>query len=190
MWWPSPPAPPARATSLSPSERRRLALASPGHPVLLDVDLPELAAAEVRAVTARPFDASASVAFSPSGAPLPGALARLRGEALRAAVTRWRAMRDRSANRRDAHLVAIEELSRAGAGDVADVRVALAQLRTRRDLTTRDRETLLARVSLALGRLTARARRGRALATRGGNVTALVQTAPLEALREAAAGAR
>lgn len=68
--------------------------------------------------------------------------------------------------------------------------LALAQLRTRRDLTTRDRETLLARVSIALGRLTARARRGRALATRGGNVTALVQTAPLEALREAAAGAR
>ncbi len=76
---------------------------------------------------------------------------------------------------------------RAGAGDVADLRVALARLRTRRDLTTRDRDELMARVSLALGRLGARARRGRMLAARGGNVTALVQVAPYEELRDAAA---
>lgn len=184
--WPSPAAPPRRATALSEAERRRLALASPGHPVLLDVDLPELAAAEVRPLAPRPFAAGESRAFAPSGAALAGALPRATGEALTAAVERWRQLRDARANRPDAHLFAIEELSRAGAGDVADLRVALARLRTRRDLTTRDRDELTARVSLALGRLGARARRARALAARGGNVTALVQMAPYEALRDAA----
>ena len=38
-------------------------------------------------------------------------------------------------------------------------------------MTTRERDDVLSRVSLALGRLTARARRGRSLATRGGEVT-------------------
>ncbi len=184
--WPSPPAPPRRATALSEPERRRLALASPGHPILADVDLPELAAAALRPIAARALSAGESLAFSPSGAPLAGALPRATGDALTAAVERWRQLRDARVNRPDAHLFAIEDLSRAGAGDVADLRVALARLRARGDLSTRDRDELTARVSLALGRLTARARRGRELAARGGNVTALVQTAPLEELRDAA----
>ena len=181
-WWASPPPPPARATELTQAERRRLALASPGHPILLDVELPELAAAEVREVTSRPLDAGVSLGFTANGTPQAKAIPRARGEALRAAVSTWLSARNAVVARRDTHLFAIEELSRAGAGDVADVRVVLARLRTRSDLEARERDTLLARASLALGRLTARARRGRALAARGGNVTALVQTAPLEEL--------
>lgn len=184
-WWASPTAPPARVTALSPAERTRLALASPGRPILLDVDLPELAAAEVRAVTSRPLDAGVSLAFTANGSPQLKVIPRATGAALRASVRVWLSARDAVVARRDAHLFAIDELSRAGAGDVADVRVALARIRTRGDLDGRDRDALLARASLALGRLTARARRGRALASRGGDVTALAQTAPLEELRAA-----
>jgi hypothetical protein len=68
----------------------------------------------------------------------------------------------------------VSQLARAGAGDLADARA----------LTTSRDEF---RLSAALARATARAERGRALALRGGDVTALV---PLAHLDEAVALAR
>jgi hypothetical protein len=86
------------------------------------------------------------------------------------------------------NVVAIMELSRAGAADVADINAALIRLRASGaalDAETRGR--IASQLSLALGRLAARSRRGRDLAVRGGEVTALVQMARFETLRDEAA---
>jgi len=78
-------------------------------------------------------------------------------------------------------------LSRAGAADVADVNAAITRLRSSGSaLDAEGRGRVAAQLSLALGRLAARSRRGRDLAVRGGDVTALVQMARFESLRDEA----
>lgn len=179
--WPSPPAPPPRPTRLSDEERARLR-ARASHPVLLDVDIPELAAQEVRPIAAEPLAEGTSRVFDPLGGAHHHLLAT---RPTRAALERWIATQI-PAPTPYTHLLPIGQLSRAGAGDLADVRVVMARMRTAGSaMTTENRELLLARMSLAIGRATARARRGRELATRGGDSTALVQLAPVEAITEA-----
>ncbi|MBL8604760.1 MAG: hypothetical protein JNK72_22730 [Myxococcales bacterium] len=169
--WASPPPPGARVTQLSAAERARLAADAGGHPILLDVSLDERAA-NLRPVRAEPLALGAVRAFDTLGQALP----RPRGP--------------REWARPVAGVVVIGQLSRAGAGDLADVRAALASLDA--DAGSADRrDRLLAVASLALGRAAARARRGRDLALRGGDVTALVQLARLdERIDEVAAAAR
>jgi hypothetical protein len=180
--WPSPTAPPERATRISAAELARRSARGAGHPILLDIDLPELSAASVRAVASRSLGALASVAWDALGDGLAMTPAAGAG-----GMERWFLRRRQMFARPEAHLVAVERLARAGAGDVADLRVALARLRVAAGtLSETEREGLLARVSLALGRLTARAHRGRGLATRGGDVTALVQVSSAEDLADLA----
>lgn len=180
--WPSPTAPPERATRISSAELARRTARGAGHPILLDIDLPELAAASVRAVTSRSLAPPVSVAWDALGDTLAMTPAAGAG-----GMERWFLRRRQMFARPEAHLVAVERLARAGAGDVADLRVALARLRVAAGtLSDTEREGTLARVSLALGRLTARAHRGRGLATRGGDVTALVQVSSAEDLADLA----
>ncbi|MBI5515893.1 MAG: hypothetical protein HY909_19080 [Deltaproteobacteria bacterium] len=178
--WATPAPPAARATRLTPAARARLR-AQAQHPVLLDVDLPELAAREVRPVAPVALAPGESRVFTPLGLPGSGA----GPGASQALLSRWCANRSAAVGRPEAHLYAISELSRAGSGDLADARTALARLRTGGG-APEARQALLAQLSLALGRGTARARRGRSLALRGGDVTALAQLASLEALRDEA----
>jgi hypothetical protein len=180
--WPSPTAPPERATRISSAEIARRTARGAGHPILLDIDLPELSAASVRAVASRSLAPPASVAWDALGDGLAMTPAAGAG-----GMERWFLRRRQMFVRPEAHLVAIERLARAGAGDVADLRVSLARLRVAAGtLSETEREGILARVSLALGRLTARAHRGRRLATRGGDVTALVQLSSAEDLADLA----
>ncbi len=184
--WPSPAAPTARRTRLTSAEIARLRTNSPGHPVLLDVDLPDLAASAVRPVTSQSIPPDEVFAWDPLGA------AHRHGPAVRssrATVLRWIAAVNTAVARHGAHILAIAMLGRAGGGDVADARAAIDLLHTQGDaLPTDQRQRLIHLLSLALGRGTARARRGRDLAGRGGDVTALVQLAPIDDLREAARG--
>ncbi len=182
--WPSPPAPAARSTRLTRAEIARRRAVDPSHPVLLDVDLPELAAMAVRPVASHALPAGDTAAWDPlgdtHGRPPPA-------HAPRAALVRWVAAVNAAVASPGAHLVAIARVGRAGAGDLADARAATARLRAAGStLAPRDRGELASALSLALGRATARARRGRELAARGGDVTALVQLAPTEDLCAAA----
>jgi hypothetical protein len=181
--WPSPPAPPAQATRLTPAQIAALRQQTPEHPVLLDVEIRELDAV-LRPVASRALRRAERVLFSPLGAVAP-ALRGVAGArdtaALVVALQRW------AAEQRP-NVVAIMELSRAGAADVADINAALIRLRASGaalDAETRGR--IASQLSLALGRLAARSRRGRDLAVRGGEVTALVQMARFETLRDEAA---
>ena len=180
--WPSPPAPPARATRLTPAQVAALRRQTPDHPVLLDVEIRELDAV-LRPVASRALRPGERVLFSPLGVPTaaPRTLAAARDEAAgRAALERW------AATRRP-NVVAIGVLSRAGAADVADVNAAITRLRSSgAALDAEGRGRVAAQLSLALGRLAARSRRGRDLAVRGGDVTALVQMARFESLRDEA----
>jgi hypothetical protein len=180
--WPSPPAPPAQTTRLTPAQIAALRRQTPDHPVLLDVEIRELDAA-LRPVASRALRAGELVVFSPLGAatPTPRPLARppdpLGGSA---ALRGW-------VETHRPNVVAIGVLSRAGAADVADVNAAITRLRsTGAALDEETRGRVAAQLSLALGRLAARSRRGRDLAVRGGDVTALVQMARFEALRDEA----
>jgi len=130
-------------------------------------------AARPRPVASRGLGAGASLAFSPGGGPLPGATPRATGARLRVAVRAWIVRR----NAVDARGAAFAALSRAGAEDVADVRAAFEWLRG--GASGRDLDTALGGLSLALGRLHARARRARALSDAGA-------LAPFEALRDEA----
>ena len=181
--WPSPPAPPAQSTRLTPAQIAALRRQTPEHPVLLDVEIRELDAV-LRPVASRALRRAERVLFSPLGAVAP-ALRGVAGvrdtAALVVALQRW------AAEQRP-NVVAIMELSRAGAADVADINAALIRLRASGaalDAETRGR--IASQLSLALGRLAARSRRGRDLAVRGGEVTALVQMARFETLRDEAA---
>lgn len=180
--WPSPPAPPARATRLTPAQVAALRQQTPEHPVLLDVEIQELDAV-LRPVASRALRPGERVLFSPLGAvaTTPRPLAAARGEAAAlAALQRW-------AEVRRPNVVAIGALSRAGAADVADINAALIRLRASgAALGEETRGRVASQLSLALGRLAARSRRGRDLAVRGGDVTALVQMARFEALRDEA----
>lgn len=180
--WPSPPAPPARATRLTPAQVAALRQRTPEHPVLLDVEIQELDAV-LRPVASRALRPGERVLFSPLGtvAPTPRPLAAARDEAAAvAALQRW-------AEARRPNVVAIGVLSRAGAADVADINAALIRLRASgAALGEETRGRVASQLSLALGRLAARSRRGRDLAVRGGDVTALVQMARFEALRDEA----
>jgi len=180
--WPSPPAPPARATRLTPAQIAALRQQTPEHPVLLDVEIRELDAV-LRPVASRALRPGERVLFSPLGAvaPTPRPLAAARDEsAAVAALQRW-------AEVRRPNVVAIGVLSRAGAADVADINAALIRLRASgAALGEETRGRVASQLSLALGRLAARSRRGRDLAVRGGDVTALVQMARFEALRDEA----
>lgn len=180
--WPSPPAPPARATRLTPAQVAALRRQTPDHPVLLDVEIRELDAV-LRPVASRALRSGERVLFSPLGAvaPTPRPLAAARDEAAAvAALQRW-------AEARRPNVVAIGVLSRAGAADVADINAALIRLRASgAALGEETRGRIASQLSLALGRLAARSRRGRDLAVRGGDVTALVQMARFEALRDEA----
>lgn len=180
--WPSPPAPPARATRLTPAQIAALRQQTPEHPVLLDVEIRELDAV-LRPVASRSLRPGERVLFSPLGAvaPTPRPLAAARDEAAAlAALQRW-------AEARRPNVVAIGVLSRAGAADVADINAALIRLRASgAALAEETRGRIASQLSLALGRLAARSRRGRDLAVRGGDVTALVQMARFEALRDEA----
>lgn len=122
-----------------------------------------------RAVSSRGLTAGASLVLSPDGASSSGAAPR---RPARAATRAWLARR----NAVDAR-TALATLSRAGEEDVRDVRAALEWLRA--GAAGRDRDAALGGLSLALGRLHARARRARAL----GDAGAL---APFEALRDEA----
>lgn len=180
--WPSPPAPPARATRLTPAQVAALRRQTPEHPVLLDVEIRELDAV-LRPVASRALRPGERVLFSPLGAaaPAPRPLTAARDEAAAlAAQQRW-------AEARRPNVVAIGVLSRAGAADVADINAALIRLRASGAAFGEEtRARVASQLSLALGRLAARSRRGRDLAVRGGDVTALVQMARFEALRDEA----
>jgi hypothetical protein len=112
-------------------------------------------------------------------------------------IARWRATAEREIARSGLHTVAITQLSRAGAGDLADARALIAALRALPsptsggsdasvpeapgiDAARERREALESQLSAALGRAQARADRGRVLAERGGDVTSLVALAPYE----------
>ena len=175
--WPSPPAPPARATRLTPAQIAALRRQTPEHPVLLDVEIQELEAV-LRPVASRALRPGEKVLFSPLGAAVP--TPRPLASAALAALQRW-------AEARRPNVVAIGVLSRAGAADVADINAALTRLRASgAALGEETRGRVASQLSLALGRLAARSRRGRDLAVRGGDVTALVQMARFEALRDEA----
>ena len=180
--WPSPPSPPAQVTRLTPAQIAALRQRTPEHPVLLDVEIRELDAV-LRPVASRALRPGERVLFSPLGAvaPTPRPLAAARDEAAAvAALQRW-------AELRRPNVVAIGVLSRAGAADVADINAALTRLRSSgAALDEEARGRIASQLSLALGRLAARSRRGRDLAVRGGDVTALVQMARFEALRDEA----
>ena len=181
--WPSPPAPPARATRLTPAQIAALRQQTPEHPVLLDVEIRELDAV-LRLVASRALRSGERVMFSPLGAvaptPRPLAAAARDESAAVATLQRW-------AEARRPNVVAIGVLSRAGAADVADINAALIRLRASgAALGEETRGRIASQLSLALGRLAARSRRGRDLAVRGGDVTALVQMARFEALRDEA----
>jgi hypothetical protein len=103
-----------------------------------------------RAVASRGLDAGRSAAFAPYGAPLSTTRLRLSPRA-------WIARRNTPATR-DAARTA---LVRAGEADLDDARALLARLR--QGTAERDRDAALGALSLALGRLNARARRARAL---------------------------
>lgn len=178
--WASPAPPPPRPTRLTDAERARLRAQS-SHPVLLDVDIPELAAQQTRPVVAAPLAQGSARGFDPLGLPHRRPLP---ARPTAASVERW--LSEQSiAPVPYAHLLPIGQLSRAGSGDLADVRVVLAHFQTQPQMPQAARESLLAQMSLALGRATARARRGRELATRGGDSTALVQIAAVEPLTDA-----
>jgi hypothetical protein len=178
--WATPPPPTARATRLTAAQRARLRVQAQ-HPVLLDVDLPELAAQSLRAVTPTALAPGEVRVFTPLGLPGSGAGPR----ASQGLLSRWCANRTLAVGRPEGHLFAIRDLARAGSGDLSDGRTALARLRAGAP-DPAARQGLLVGLSLALGRATARTRRGRSLALRGGDVTALVQLASLEALRDEA----
>jgi hypothetical protein len=184
--WPSPPAPPARATRLSAAQIAALRRQTPDHPVLLDVEIRELDAV-LRPIASRALRAGEVLVFGPLGSvsATPRALARPAGQLASAAPLRaW-------VEARRPNVAAIGVLSRAGAADVADINAAITRLRGSGEaLDDEGRARITSALSLALGRLAARARRGRDLAVRGGNVTALVQMARFEALRSEARSLR
>jgi hypothetical protein len=130
-------------------------------------------AAGPRAVASRGLSAGASLGFSPEGARLPGVTPRATGPRLRAAIRAWLVRR----NAVDGRGAALAALMRAGEEDVRDLRALLDGLRV--GASGRDRDAALGALSLALGRLHARARRARAL----GDAGAL---SPFEALRDEA----
>lgn len=175
--WPSPPSPPARVTRLTPAQIAALRRQTPDHPVLLDVEIRELDAV-LRPVASRALRAGERVLFSPLGVATPAPRA-LTGAL--PAIERW-ALTPRP------NVAAIGVLSRGGAADVADVNAAITRLRgSGAALDEAGRARVTSQLSLALGRLAARSRRGRDLAVRGGDVTALVQMARFESLRDEAA---
>lgn len=177
--WPSPPSPPARATRLTPAQIAALRRQTPDHPVLLDVEIRELDAV-LRPVASRALRAGERVLFGPLGvvaSPTPRVLA-----GPLPALLRW------SLAPRPPHVAAIGVLSRGGAADVADINAAITRLRgSGAALDEEGRARVTSQLSLALGRLAARSRRGRDLAVRGGDVVALVQMARFETLRDEAA---
>jgi hypothetical protein len=180
--WPSPPAPPAQATRLTPAQIAALRRQTPDHPVLLDVEIRELDAV-LRPVASRALGVGELVVFSPLGVAVatPRPLARPPAD-----LAGWAALRTWVEAHRP-NVAAIGVLSRAGAADVADVNAAVTRLRsTGAGLDEETRGRVASQLSLALGRLAARSRRGRDLAVRGGDVTALVQMARFEALRDEA----
>ena len=160
--WPSPPAPQGRDTRLSAAEIARRRRATPHHPVLLDVDLPDLAAPTVRPVRAQSMAMGEVLAWNPLGEPVGDDPRRgLSSRASRAAVLHWLALQDAAVQQPGAHLYAIAKLGRAGGGDLADARVAITRLQSAHgSLPPREQADLLAALSLALGRATARAHRG------------------------------
>lgn len=176
--WPSPPSPPARVTRLTPAQIAELRRQTPDHPVLLDVEIRELDAV-LRPVASRALRAGEGALFSPLGVAASPAPRALSGPL--AAVQRW-------AQAARPHVAAIGVLSRGGAADVADINAAITRLRGSGEaLDEAGRARVGSQLSLALGRLAARSRRGRDLAVRGGDVVALVQMARFEALRDEAA---
>ena len=181
--WPGPPAPPAQATRLAPDQIAALRRQTPEHPVLLDVEIRELDAV-LRPVASRALHAGERVVLDPLGGNgmIPRPLAAVRDvPATRAPLLRW-------ASTHRPNVIAIGVLSRAGAADVGDVNAALTRLRNSGSALADDtRARVQSQLSLALGRLAARSRRGRDLAVRGGDVTALVQMARFESLRDDAA---
>jgi hypothetical protein len=196
----------APADVLAPSAALRAASVAPRSPngasaaadAGVDAGAPPLA--EARALLRTTVAPGRAVVLDTSG--------RARPQLLRAideaAVTAWRARAEHDIARPGGHHVPITQMSRAGGADLSDARAALARLRALGSAVTGalgrlgpggagvgdairdveqladDRATLEAQLSAALGRAGARADRARALAARGGDVSALQTLAHLE----------
>jgi hypothetical protein len=163
--WRSPPAPASTLGGrVHPHARSR-----PGHPISLDVDVHELAAS-ARPLPSAELAPARVISFGPDGAES----SERPASSSESAFATWRARLDHRLSTPTAHLYPVSQLARAGTGDLADARALVA---------SRDEF----RLSAALARATARTERGRALALRGGDVTALV---PMAHLDEVVAAAR